>query len=292
MVKTENGWKTRSSLAQEYPQDICKEILLGLRDDQQRRQQGHVVHCVLTVETLNTQDEKKIVALLKRCHENLGHPSTPRFVAMLKAARANETRIRLAKGLTCATCKELQGEKSHNASKAVRDLSFNELVCVDTFEVELANRKLKLLNIVDIATRYQVCIPLWKGIEVKHVRKAYRRFWKRWAGAPRTVVSDGGPEFGATWTDKLSTDGTEHVVTAAYAPWQNGVCERLGGAWKVAFGKSMLELDPKSKKETEELCDQLNCAHNTLTRHDGFSPNQHVLGSEIRVPVLGMLGGQ
>lgn len=67
-------------------------------------------------------------------------------------------------------------------------------------------------------------------------------------------------------------------------------CLRLGGAWKVAFGKSMLELNPKSKEETEELCDQLSCAHNTLTRHDGFFPNQHVLGSEIRVPVLGMLG--
>ena len=96
--------------------------------------------------------------------------------------------------------------------------------------------------------------------------KAFRRDWKRWAGAPKTIVSDGGPEFGAGWTDHLAGDGTEHAVTAAYAPWQNGVCERLGGAWKVAFSKSMLECDPQSKEEREELCDQLNCAHNTMTR--------------------------
>ena len=120
--------------------------------------------------------------------------------------------------------------------------------------------------------------------------KAFRRYWKRWAGAPKTIVSDGGPEFGAGWTDHLAGDGTEHAVAAAYAPWQNGVCERLGGAWKVAFSKSMLECDPQSKEETEELCDQLNCAHNTMTRVDGFSPHQHVLGADLRVPVLGMLG--
>ena len=45
----------------------------------------------LTVEALDTKDEQKIAALLRRCHENLGHPSTARFVAMLKAARATET---------------------------------------------------------------------------------------------------------------------------------------------------------------------------------------------------------
>lgn len=52
----------------------------------------------------------------------------------------------------------------------------------------------------------------------------------------------------------------------------------------------MLEVDPQSKEEVEELCDQLNCAHNTMTRIDGFSPHQHVLGADMRVPVLGTLG--
>ena len=232
---------------------------------------------MLTVEALENPNEKNIVALLKRCHENLGHPSTPRFVAMLKAARANELCIRLAKGLSCPTCHAMQGEKSHNVSKAVKDMAFNDLLCVEAFEVELPTRKLKLLNIIDMSTRYQVCIPLWKGIEMKHVRKAYRRFWKRWAGVPKAIVSDDGPEFGAAWTDHLAGDGTEHCVTASYAPWQNDVCERLGGAWKVAFAKAALELDPRTKEEIEELCDQLNCAHNTLTRIDGYSPYQDVL---------------
>ena len=66
---------------------------------------------------------------------------------------------------------------------------------------------------------------MWKGIEVKRTREAYRRYWKRWAGAPKKVLSDGGPEFGQEWTDALSRDGSAHDVTASYSPWQNGLCE-------------------------------------------------------------------
>ena len=229
-------------------------------------------HTVLTVEALKTDDEKKIVQLLKRCNENLGHPGQARSIWMLKAARASDKCLKLAKGLSCSTCDAMRNQKSHNVSRATKDLEFNELVCVDTFEVELSWRKLKMLNIVDMASRYQLCIPLWKGFEIKHVRKAYRRYWKRWAGSPKNLLSDGGPEFGAQWTEHLANDGTEHSVTAASAPWQNGVCERKGGSWKIACGKACLECEPSTKEEVEELCDHVTAAHNSMTRHDGHSP--------------------
>ena len=135
-------------------------------EDARARGLSQATHWVLTVESLNTEDEKKIVQLLKRCHENLGHPGQARFISMLKAARANEKCIKLAKGLTCSTCDAMRNQKSPNVARAVKDLEFNELVCVDTFEVELGWRKLKMLNLVDMATRYQLCIPLWKGFEI------------------------------------------------------------------------------------------------------------------------------
>ena len=289
-VKVDGKWVARTKLAQEYPPLLVAAMIRGLLKELENKKMVHVEHCVLTVEALNTTDERSIVKMLRRCHENLGHPSTPRFIAMLKAARATDLCIKLAKGLTCSTCKEMSGQKSHNVAKAVKDMQFNDMVCVDTFEVELPHKKVKFLNVVDAATRYQLCVPLWKGIEVKRVRAAYRRYWKRWAGAPRCVLSDGGPEFTETWTDFLSHDGTDHQVTAAYAPWQNGLCERLGGAWKVAFAKAALEVDAKSKEELEEVTDQVNSAHNSLTRHNGHSPNQLVLGTEVRLPGLSTEG--
>ena len=222
-----------------------------------------LLHAVYTFESLNTDDEKGLVRVLRRTHENLGHPSTPRFVSMLKAARASEKCIQLAKGLSCTTCREMTTEKSHNVSKAIKDLRFHDVVCMDTFEVELPTRKLKFLNMCDMATRFQICVPLWKGIEVKKVRQGYRRAWKRWAGTPKTVITDGGPEFSEAWTDLLTHDSTNHHVTAAYSPWQNGMWERLGGIWQTAFSKAMVELDPQNKVEIEEIADQVCNAHNT-----------------------------
>ena len=200
-VKVNGKWVARTRLAQEYPRKMVNALLTGFLRDREERRTSHAVHCVLAIEQLDTRDEKKIAMLLKRCHENLGHPSTPRFVGMLKSARATEQCIKIAKGLKCATCDQFQAQKSHHVSKPAPLLHFNDLIAVDTFEVELSWRKLKVLNIIDVATHFQVCVPLWKGIEVKRTREAYRRYWKRWAGAPKKVLSDGGPEFGQEWTD-------------------------------------------------------------------------------------------
>ena len=39
-------------------------------------------------------DEQKIMQALKRCHDNLGHPSNTRLIAMLRSANANEQTIK------------------------------------------------------------------------------------------------------------------------------------------------------------------------------------------------------
>ena len=124
------------------------------------------------------------------------------------------------------------------------------------------------MNIVDEATRYQTCVPLWKGFDVSKVWAAYRRCCKRWAGAPMSVTADGGPEFSEDFLSALQQDGTLHEVTAAHAPWQSGLCERKGGAWKLAFQCAVLESFLESKGEAEEVMDQVTQAHNTTVRKD------------------------
>ena len=180
-------WIPRSRLAQEYPRKMVNALLGGFLRDREERRMGHAVHCVLTIEDLQQNDERKISTLLKRCHENLGHPSTPRFLGMLKAARATEQVLRVAKGLSCTTCDMFKNQSAHHVSKPTPIVHFNDVVAVDVFEIELPWRKVKMLNIIDIATHYQMCIPLWNGIEIKRVRKAYRRYWKRWAGPPEKL---------------------------------------------------------------------------------------------------------
>ena len=78
-------------------------------------------------------------------------------------------------------------------------------------EVELPCRKLKLLKI-DEATRFQVLVPLWNGHEVDKVCVAYRRYWKRWAGAPVRALTDGGLEFGEALASAMQQNGTWREV--------------------------------------------------------------------------------
>ena len=286
-VKVAGQWQSRSRLAQEYPEEFCRAVVQGFLREKRDREESTVKHCVHVTEDLaDNQSESKVMRVLRRCHENLGHPSNTKLIAMLRSAKASERCIKLAKGLKCPACEVNSRVKPHPVARLEHAGKFNQLVAMDTFEIELPWRKLKLLNIVDMATRYQVCIPMWKGIDAKRTRVAFRRYWKRWAGSPVKVWSDGGPEFSEAFSNGLEADGVWHEVSAAHSPWQNGVVERQGGAWKDAYNKAVLGVNLESKMEAEELFDQLTLAHNTMTRRDGYSPCQHVLGAEPRIPGL------
>ena len=119
-TKVHGVWRARSSLAQEYPKQLVHAIIKGLLEDKHAKDMDEVTNTVYTVEALETQDERNLARILRRCHENLGHPSTARFVAMLKSARASEKCIQIAKGLKCQTCQDHAPPKSHNVSKVPR----------------------------------------------------------------------------------------------------------------------------------------------------------------------------
>lgn len=185
---------------------------------------------------------------------------------MLRATRANDKVLSIAKGLTYSTCEAIKPQKSRRVTKIEHVTHFNQIVCSDTFEVELPWRKVKMLNVVDAATRYQMVIPLWKGARAEQVRKHFRRSWLRWAGPPIRLWTDGGNEFGEPFASMAESDGTQHEVPAAWSPSQNGIVEKHGGIWKTVFRKTMLEHVPNAEHEIEELCDHVTLAHNTLTR--------------------------
>ena len=254
-----------------------KEMAVAVMERKRARSEVMVSHCVYTIDDLrndgdesDSQSDRKIMSVLRKCHENLGHPSPARLVMLLKSAHASERVIKLARGLECETCSALSRPKAHNVAKLRRATEFNQQVCVDTFEAEMRHAKMHFLNIVDEATGYQLCTPLWKGMQARHVRNTYRKTWKRWAGSPVRMFCDGGKEFEGEFEHGLSLDGTFGDVSAAYSPWQNGMVERKGDVWKTAFAKAQLEFQPRNKQEVQELVDQVNNAVNSMSRVEGF----------------------
>ena len=284
-VKTPVGWKRRSELAQRYPRKLVHAILAGYLEYRENEKKKHVVSTVYAVEIFSKEkDPQRIMQAVKRCHENLEHPSNARLVAMLRSAHANEETIKIAKGLTCPACETRQVPASRPVAKERRAWEFNKQIMVDTFDVDVLGRNLKFLNVVDEATGYQMVAPMWHGKSSVNVRSCYRKYWKRWAGIPLRVLMDNGREFDQEFLHGLEYDGSYYDTTAAYSPHQNGMAERRGGVWKNTFLKTVENVSPTNRHEVDEIVDQTNFAVNTLPRMDGYSPHQHVFGKEHGIP--------
>ena len=267
-------WVNRSSVAQVYTRDFVETILSVVRKESKDRDVD-----VLTVDELKKgQDKQHLKNVLMRCHVNLGHPSKERFIHMLKSANASEEAIMCAKELVCSTCAANRLKELHHVAKKTRAEGFNQQVNMDTFDLPIYQQKvfLKMLNVFCEGTGLQVCVPLWKGAKAFEVRKAYRKYWLRWAGVPVRVLTDGGNEFEREAQEGFDRDGTFVDKTAAFSPWQNGACERHGGEWKKIFQKAFDETQPMNKLEVNELIDRVNNAKNTMQRRHGYSPMQHV----------------
>ena len=158
---------------------------------------------------------------------------------MLKSAVASATAIEAAKRLKCSICELHKPYPSHAVAKHKKAQGFDQQVNMDTFDLPIyGGRTLKMLNMICEGTGLQICVPLWKGAQSKHVRSAYRKGWKRWAGVPIRVVTDGGTEFDDVCQQGFEDDGTFVDKTAAYSPHQNGIVERHGGIWKQTFLKA------------------------------------------------------
>ena len=295
-VKVDGEWVNRTRLAQVYPEELCHEICKAIKSevsgDGSRNGESFsgISDEVLAVESLQGDDLKKTEEIVRRCHQNLGHPSKERFVEMLRAAGASDKTLMMAKRFKCGICEAQQGPKLQKVSKVRRTYEFNVGVCCDTFELQLNEKeKIHCLNMICEGTNFQVVVPLWKGIKAEETRKAYRRFWKGPFGSPLRVHTDGGSEFEGKFQEGLMLDGTSDERSAAFAPWQNSLVERHGGSWKSMFFKVSKSCVPENHEEIEEIFEQVNVAKNSMINKSGYSPIQRVYGKQPRIP--GMIYG-
>jgi hypothetical protein len=222
-----------------------------------------------------------IASTLKRIHQNLGHPPNRELVRHLKIGGAPKPVIHTAEQMVCRVCERSSRAKPHKVSAPVTSLDFNEVVAADILWVDTADRKnLPALNIVDLASTYQVVIPL-PGTKSEDVSQAFSSGWIQWAGIPKQVLID----LDSAFKDKFLALMDEKCIivrsAAGQAHWQNGVCERHGGSWKAIYAK-LLEENLILEEEFTEACAAVSDAKNSLRNRSGFSPRQWVFGSNGR----------
>ncbi len=225
----------------------------------------------------------EVASVLKRVHQNLGHPPNKELVKHLKIAGASENVLRAAEQLVCRTCAKSTKAPLHKVSAPVAALDFNEAVALDIIWLDTVDVKnTPALNVVDLASTYQVVVPL-NSTKSSDVSEAFVSGWIQWAGAPGFVLVDLDSAFKDKFLSLMDQKSIVVRAAAGQAHWQNGVAERHGGSWKLIWSK-LVEDKLVTREELVEAAAFVSDAKNQLRNRSGYSPRQWVFGSNGRQP--------
>lgn len=178
-----------------------------------------------------------VASALKRIHQNLGHPNNRDLAKHLRLGGADASVIRAVEQMTCRTCDRSSKAKLHRVSSPATILDFNEAVAADVLWIDTADaQNLPCLNMVDMASTYQVVVPL-DGTKSEDVARAFSAGWVRWAGAPKHLLVDMDSAFKDNFLKMLDQHCTVVQCAAGQAHWQNAIAERHGGTWKLIWAK-------------------------------------------------------
>ena len=199
----------------------------------------------------------QVEQLVRKLHNNLGHPSTRTLLRILKNAGANETAVRAAEMVekSCEICQQRQRPTPSLPANPEHVQDFNHKIGWDTKLLPgwKVNQQVKCMNIVDHATSFQVMVPWFEQETSELLKKLFLETWQRWAGSPVEVVVDG---------IRIST-------IAAKAHNQLGKVEKHGHLFEVILQKVIDQAQPKDRAEYEQCIIQTCNAKNELLNQEG-----------------------
>ena len=95
-----------------------------------------------------------------RVYKNLGHPNKELWCRALRIGGTNKIALRAASEMKSDVCSESNSSKSHMPAKLADTYTeFNQGVGVDQY-MRTHEQVFEFLNIVDLATRFNICSPV------------------------------------------------------------------------------------------------------------------------------------
>ena len=117
------------------------------------------------------QDPQRVKVLLKKLHNNLGHPSTRTLVRILKHAGGSEQALKEAEQVEgqCDICQQRQRPTPALPTSPEKPIDFNHRVGWDVKNLPgwQVNQKVKCVNLIDFATSFQVMVPFSRKKRVR-----------------------------------------------------------------------------------------------------------------------------
>eukprot|EP00435_Cladocopium_sp_Y103_P020778 s1772_g5.t1 len=223
---------------------------------------------------------------LRRLHHNLGHPATDRFVKFLKERHADPKIVQGALDFQCDSCAESKrGTESSRPAAIHDDLGFNQVVGMDTAVwTNSVGQQFSFTHVIDEGTLFHLGAPV-TNTDAETQVQTFGRVWLLWAGPPQTVYVDPATEFQSDlWKDTMQSLDVHIKMSVGAAHWQLGRVEIHGSIIKRMLDKMDTEKPIRDAKEFEASLTQAFNAKNSLSRVNGYSPEQAVLGMSRRLP--------
>ena len=136
------------------------------------------------------------LALLKRLHVNLGHPSNEDLGRSLRLKGAKPATVEAVKGLICGVCRSQQRPSARRPAHLHVVQDFGDDVGFDCFELkDVDGKSYWYFSIVDLATTFHVATLIGRHTS-QEFAMAFERCWASWAGVPDRVHFDMERGFG------------------------------------------------------------------------------------------------
>ena len=221
-------------------------------------------------------------SMLRKIHNNLGHPTAERLARHLKESKAHEHLVEGAADFVCPSCAERHPPQKTTPGQLKDPKDFNERILLDGFDwCSKRGIQIYVFHILDDATRFHLGQRITRDTQASI--RTTKQMWIQWAGSPQEILHDQGGEFvSQPWKDFLQAHSIQPVLTAA--PWQRGRIERHGGVIKEMLERMDHAQNFTSLAEIDEALNQCFRAKNSMIVSNGYSPEQAVLGKASKLP--------
>ena len=235
-----------------------------------------------TRSALVASKETEISDVIQKLHKQFAHPSAKRLKSLLQDAGGytDEHMVCVDKVTeNCELCKQYKKTPARPVVSLPLATEFNEVVAVDLKEWKPS---VYFLHLVDVATRFSLAAVIKKKTPEVITEKIMKLWIGSGMGPPKKFLADNGGEFAnEIFRDMCENLNIEVLNTAAYSPWQNGICERNHAVVENCVEK-ILEDQPDLNLEVALLW-AVN-AKNSLSMVYGWSPYQLVFGANPNLP--------
>ena len=240
---------------------------------------------------LSAAQRERIMALIRKCHQNMGHPHPRAFRTVLKHAGVHRVVLELLKQFTCPICQEASRAplkppaSAHTPAEPWVSLSFDQWHWTHPVS---KRRGSGTLYIDEGSSKASVTIYGHVGqyknppsVTTETLVQGLCRDWIQHFGKPLHMRGDPAgwqrSEELRTWCERRGID-LEIIPAEAY--WKKARVERAIGIIKDCILRMALE---DHNIPYDELWYLGVDAHNDLYHEAGYSPNMVALGREVRL---------